>query len=38
MAFSDLELLVMADMYENGYDPASSDDINEYWEDQLNDY
>jgi len=32
MNFSDLEMLVNADMYEKGYDPALLDDIEEYWE------
>jgi len=35
MNHSDLEMLVMADMYEQGYDPASVDDIKEYWKDIL---
>jgi hypothetical protein len=33
---SDLEMLVEHDMYEHGYDPASIEDIEEYWEDMLN--
>jgi len=33
---SDLELLVENDMYEQGYDPMSKDDIEEYWKDLLN--
>jgi hypothetical protein len=38
MAFSDLELLVNADMFERGYDPANMDDVEEYWEDYLYGY
>ena len=30
--FSDLELLVMADMYERGYDPANPAAVKKYWE------
>jgi hypothetical protein len=33
---SDLELLVMADMYDNGYDPSSKEDIESYWKELLN--
>ena len=29
---SDLETLVMYDMYEKGFDPSSKEDIKEYWE------
>lgn len=32
MPFSDLELLVMADMYDNGYDPSDPEDVKLYWE------
>ena len=32
---SDLELLVIHDMYELGYDPANKEDINKYWEERL---
>lgn len=32
---SDLELLVEFDMYEQGYDPASQNDVEEYWKDLL---
>lgn len=38
MNYSDLEMLVMTDMYENGYDPASREDIELYWEELLNGY
>jgi hypothetical protein len=36
MDFSDLELLVMNDMYELGYDPSLVADVNLYWETMLN--
>jgi hypothetical protein len=38
MNFSDLEQMVMADMYEQGYNPAVLDEIEEYWEKYLNGY
>lgn len=38
MAFSDLEMLVMADMYDKGYDPAFPEDVEEYWKDLLNEH
>ncbi len=34
---SDLEMLVLVDMYDNGYDPSSKDDIKKYWEERLDD-
>jgi hypothetical protein len=34
---SDLEIMVINDMYQQGYDPMSVEDIKEYWEDLLND-
>jgi len=37
MLKSNLELLVEYDMYEQGYDPTSIDDIKEYWKGLLND-
>lgn len=36
MNFSELEQMVMADMFEKGYNPALLDDIEEYWENHLN--
>ncbi len=33
--YSDLELLVMNDMYENGYDPSKKEDIIAYWAERL---
>ena len=35
MTRSDLELLVINDMYELGYDPTNQEDINKYWEERL---
>ena len=35
MMLSELELLVIHDMYELGYDPANKEDINKYWEERL---
>lgn len=35
MNYSDLEMLVMTDMFENGYDPASITDVELYWEEML---
>ena len=32
---SDLELEVMFDMYVNGYEPSSEEDIQSYWEERL---
>jgi hypothetical protein len=32
MNFSDLELLVQADMFERGYDPSLKEEIQCYWE------
>jgi len=32
---SDLENLVMYDMYINGYDPHNQNDIQKYWEERL---
>jgi hypothetical protein len=29
---SDLELLVMNDMYELGFDPSNVSEVNKYWE------
>lgn len=36
MLFSDLEMLVMDDMYWLGYDPSNKEDVDEYWEIMLN--
>ena len=36
MLFSDLELMVQADMFEQGFDPANHEDIKYYWEMVLN--
>jgi len=33
---SDLELMVMVDMYANGYDPSNTEDVKKYWEERLN--
>lgn len=33
--YSDLELLVMYDMYENGFDPANPTDVMNYWNERL---
>ena len=32
---SDLELLVIFDMYENGLDPSNKEDIIKYWKEKL---
>jgi len=32
---SDLEMLVINDMYENGYDPNNQEDVIAYWESRL---
>ena len=37
MYYSDLELMVNADMYDRGYNSAHPDDIKAYWETMLND-
>lgn len=37
MNYSDLELLVNADMYDRGYNSASIEAIKAYWEMMLND-
>lgn len=29
--YSELELLVMKDMMENGYDPLNPEEVKEYW-------
>ncbi len=34
-AYSDLELLVMYDMYINGYDSSKKEDIIAYWSERL---
>lgn len=34
---SDLELLIMTDMYVNGYNPSCKEDIIEYWKERLDD-
>ena len=36
MIFSDLEMLVMDDMYSLGYNPSNKEDIKLYWEMMLN--
>jgi len=36
MFYSPLELLVIQDMEENGYDSSSIEDIEAYWEGKLN--
>lgn len=33
---SDLELMVMMDMYVNGYNPSNEEDVKKYWEERLN--
>ena len=33
---SDLELMIINDMYINGYDPHNPEDIKLYWEERLN--
>lgn len=38
MGFSDLEMLVNADMFERGYNPSLLSDIEEYWEVMLHGY
>lgn len=38
MLFSDLEMLVMDDIYSLGLDPANEDDINYYWGMMLDGY
>lgn len=35
MIYSELELLIMGDMIENGYDPLSKEDIIRYWSERL---
>jgi hypothetical protein len=32
---SDLELMVIQDMWDNGYDPTVYSDVLEYWENRL---
>lgn len=38
MMFSDLEMLVIDDMYSLGYNPANPEDVDKYWEMMFNDY
>lgn len=33
--FSDLELMVIKDMYENGYDFLNPQDVKQYWDERL---
>jgi len=32
---SELELMVLYDMYENGYNPLNPEDVIEYWKERL---
>lgn len=33
--YSYLELLVIYDMYENGFDPSNPEDVKDYWKEKL---
>lgn len=35
LLYSDMELMIMLDMYENGFDPHNKEDVLSYWRSKL---